>query len=39
MAKVSREELIDAAGQFVEAMREDFERSFELVDFRSYARV
>ena len=39
MAKVSREELIDAAGQFVEAMREDFDRSFELVDFRSFARV
>lgn len=36
---VSKEELISAAGQFVEAMREDFERSFDLVDFRSYVRV
>lgn len=39
MAKVSREELIDAASQFVEAMPENLDRSFELVNFRSYVRV
>ena len=39
MYKVTKDELLDAAAQFVEAMREDFDRSFELTDFRSFARV
>lgn len=39
MSKVSKDDLLHVASQFVEAMREDFDRSFELVDFRSYVRV
>lgn len=35
MAKVTKDDLLEAAAHFVEAMREDFHRSFELIDFRS----
>lgn len=38
MTQTQPSELIKTASEFVELMREDFERAFELIDFIRYAR-